>query len=74
VEIVQRLNIAFSGIKEGLAFALMPPAVIGLGNAAGFEMYVQDRARLGFGELNTQVQALVGAACGRRRASIRSRS
>jgi multidrug efflux pump len=59
VELVQRLNIAFSGIKEGLAFALMPPAAIGLGNAAGFEMYVQDRAGLGFGELNTHAQALV---------------
>ena len=60
VELVQRLNIAFSGIKEGLAFALMPPAAIGLGNAAGFEMYIQDRAGLGFGELNTQAQTLVG--------------
>jgi len=57
-EIVQRLGIAYSGIKEGLGFALMPPAVIGLGNAAGFEMFVQDRANLGFGELNNNVQAL----------------
>lgn len=50
----------FSQIKEGLAFAFMPPPVLGLGNAAGFEMYVQDRAGLGFGELNNQVQALAG--------------
>jgi len=60
VEIAQNLSIAYSGIKEGLGFALMPPAVLGLGNAAGLEMYVQDRAGLGFGELNTQVQALSG--------------
>ena len=59
-ELVQRLNIAYSDIKEGLVFALMPPAVIGLGNAAGFEMYVQDRNNAGFGELNTSVQSLIG--------------
>jgi multidrug efflux pump len=49
------------GIEEGLAFAFLPPPVLGLGNAAGFEMYVQDRANLGYGELNNQVQALAGA-------------
>jgi multidrug efflux pump len=59
-EIAQQLSIAFGGIKEGIGFALMPPAVLGLGSAAGFEMYVQDRGDLGFGELNTQVQALAG--------------
>ncbi|MCU0761340.1 MAG: efflux RND transporter permease subunit, partial [Steroidobacteraceae bacterium] len=47
-------------IKEGLGFALMPPAVIGLGNAAGFEMYVQDRRNAGFAELNAAVQGVTG--------------
>ena len=61
-QIVQELNGRFFGeIKEGLAFALMPPPVLGLGNAAGYEMYVQDRAGLGYGELNNQVQMLTGA-------------
>ena len=59
-EIVQRLNMAYSSIKEGLGFALMPPAVIGLGNAAGFEMYVQDRRNAGFAELNAAVQGVTG--------------
>jgi len=59
-EIAQRLSIAYGEIREGLGFALMPPAVLGLGNAAGFEMYVQDRAGLGFGELGAQVQGLSG--------------
>jgi multidrug efflux pump len=44
IEIATQLNIAFSDIQEGLGFALMPPALIGLGNSAGFEMYVQDPA------------------------------
>jgi len=49
------------GIEEGFAFAFLPPPVLGLGNATGFEMYVEDRAGLGYGELNNQVQALAGA-------------
>jgi multidrug efflux pump len=59
-EISQNLNMAFSQIQEGLAFAAMPPPVLGLGNAAGVEGYVQDRASLGYGELNNQTQALTG--------------
>jgi multidrug efflux pump subunit AcrB len=51
----------FSGIQEGLAFALMPPPVLGLGNAAGVEGLRAGPRGLGFGELNTNAQALVGA-------------
>lgn len=54
------LSIAFSSIQDGLAFAFMPPPVSGYGNAAGVEMYVQDRARIGYGELNNQAQAIAG--------------
>ena len=60
-DIATRLNIAFSQIQDGLALALMPPPVLGLGNAAGVEAFVQDRAGLGYGELNAQTQALAGA-------------
>jgi len=51
----------FAGIQDGMAFAFMPPPVFGYGNAAGIEAYVQDRQRVGYGELNTQVQNLSGA-------------
>ena len=57
-ELAASLSFQFSNIKEGLAFALMPPPVFGLSNSSGLEMYVQDRANLGFGELNNNVQAL----------------
>jgi hydrophobe/amphiphile efflux-1 (HAE1) family protein len=63
-EIAARLNMQFAGIQEGLAFALMPPPVLGLGNATGIELYVQDRAGLGFAELDRQTQSLVGALRG----------
>jgi multidrug efflux pump len=58
VEISVALSTQFSELREGVAFALMPPPVLGFGNAAGFEMYVEDRAGLGYGELNSQVQGM----------------
>jgi multidrug efflux pump len=63
-EIATRLNMQFAGIQDGLAFALMPPPVLGLGNATGIEFYLQDRAGAGYGELDRQTQALVGALRG----------
>lgn len=60
-EISSMLTMQFSQLQEGLGFALMPPPVLGLGNSAGAEFYVQDRGALGYGELNTQTQALAGA-------------
>jgi multidrug efflux pump len=59
-EIATSLSIQFSSIREGISFALMPPPVLGLGNAAGFELYVEDRAGLGYGQLNQHTQALAG--------------
>ena len=59
-ELAAQLSGAFSSIKDGLGFALMPPPVLGLGNSAGVEMYLQDRAGLGFGALNNATQAFAG--------------
>jgi multidrug efflux pump len=60
-EIAMRINMGYSQIQEGLAFALLPPPVLGLGNANGLELYVQDRAGIGYGELYAQTLSLVGA-------------
>jgi multidrug efflux pump len=59
-EIAMRVNQGYGQIQEGLAFALMPPPVLGLGSANGVEFYVQDRAAIGYGELYTQTTGLVG--------------
>jgi hydrophobe/amphiphile efflux-1 (HAE1) family protein len=59
--IASELSMKFGSIQDGLAFAFMPPPVFGYGNAAGVEAYVQDRARVGYGFLNAQTQALAGA-------------
>ncbi len=45
---------AFSRIRDGLAFAFVPPAVLELGVANGFDFQLQDRGGLGH-------QALMGA-------------
>ncbi len=60
-EIAMRINMGYSQIQEGLAFALLPPPVLGLGNANGIDLYVQDRANIGYGELYNQTVGLVGA-------------
>jgi multidrug efflux pump len=51
----------FSQLQEGLAFAIMPPPILGIGNGSGFSLYLQDRAGLGYGELQNSVQTLQGA-------------
>jgi multidrug efflux pump len=38
-----RLNRQFAAIREGLVFAINPPAIPGLGSTGGFEFYVQNR-------------------------------
>ena len=44
-------------IKEGLALAFPPPPIFGLGNAGGFEFYIQNRGEGGAKKLAEVVQA-----------------
>ncbi|HET6550990.1 MAG TPA: efflux RND transporter permease subunit, partial [Solirubrobacter sp.] len=60
-EIAMRINMAYGGIQDGLAFALMPPPVLGLGNANGIDFYVEDRNAIGYGELYGSTTGLIGA-------------
>ena len=61
-EITAELNQRFSTIEEGFTFAFMPPPIQGLGNGSGWSLFVEDRTRLGYGELQAAVQAFQGAA------------
>ena len=45
--IIERATKAFSRIKEARIIASSPPAISGLGNAAGFDMELQDHAGAG---------------------------
>src|SRR5690606_37851178 len=61
-DIAAELNAKFAGIQEGFTFAFMPPPIQGLGNGSGWSLFIEDRARLGYGELQNAVQAFQGAA------------
>jgi multidrug efflux pump len=57
-EIVNELMGKFQGMQEGFAFAIMPPPILGIGTGSGYSLYVQDRARLGYGQLETATTGL----------------
>ncbi len=52
----------FSSIQEAFVLCVPPPSVMGLGTIGGFELYVEDRASLGFEALHGGIWGLVGAA------------
>lgn len=52
----------FSTIKEAFVFAFPPPAVVELGTANGFNIYLQDRAGLGHDQLLQARNMLLGMA------------
>ena len=53
---------AFSQIRDGLAFAFAPPAVLELGVAGGFDLQLQDRVGLGHDQLMEARNQLLGMA------------
>ena len=53
---------ALSQIKDGIVFAFTPPAVLELGNAKGFDLYLQDRAGMGHEQLTQARDQLLGLA------------
>ncbi|MBI5557622.1 MAG: efflux RND transporter permease subunit [Deltaproteobacteria bacterium] len=53
---------AFSQIRDGMAFAFSPPAVVELGQANGFDLQLQDRGGLGHGKLMEARNQLLGMA------------
>ncbi|MDR3629193.1 MAG: efflux RND transporter permease subunit, partial [Desulfocapsaceae bacterium] len=60
--IANRAMKAFSQIRDGLAFAFSPPAVLELGVANGFDFQLQDRAGLGHEKLMEARNQLLGMA------------
>jgi multidrug efflux pump len=61
--IVDKLNARFrTEISEGVAVAIMPPAIPGLGTQGGFTMWLQDRSGGSIDFLNENVQKFLAAA------------
>ncbi|HEY7299798.1 MAG TPA: multidrug efflux RND transporter permease subunit [Xanthobacteraceae bacterium] len=51
-----------SAIQEGLIFVVAPPPVMGIGNAGGFRMMIEDRAGRGSAALQNAAYAMMGRA------------
>ncbi|MCL7462228.1 efflux RND transporter permease subunit [Pseudomonas sp. NW5] len=60
--LAQRAQQRFFGFRDAMAFAFAPPAVLELGNANGFNVYLQDRAGLGQAALAAARDQLLGLA------------
>jgi multidrug efflux pump len=54
------INQKIAGLQEGLTFSFMPPPIQGLGNGSGYQLFIQDRAGLGYGALQEAVNAFQG--------------
>jgi multidrug efflux pump len=50
------------GIKEALVLAFAPPPIFGLGNTAGFEVYIQNKGEGGPEKLANAMYSIMGAA------------
>jgi HAE1 family hydrophobic/amphiphilic exporter-1 len=57
--ILANLRGRFEQIREGMAFAFIPPAINGLGVSGGFQMQLQDRGDVGFDALQQVAQEMV---------------
>jgi len=60
--VAHRAMMAFSQIKDALAFAFVPPAIPGLGTSAGFSFYLQDNAGRGHDALIAARNQFLGMA------------
>lgn len=60
-EIVAELNGKLGSLQEAFSFAFTPPAILGIGSGSGFSLFIQDRAGLGYGELQQAVDGFSGA-------------
>ncbi|WP_374538444.1 efflux RND transporter permease subunit [Chitinimonas taiwanensis] len=61
-ELVGELFMKTGGIKEALVLAFNPPAIFGLGNTGGFEVYLQNRGEGGARKLAQAMGPLIGAS------------
>ncbi|BEN34670.1 TPA: multidrug efflux RND transporter permease subunit SdeB [Serratia marcescens] len=60
-QINAEINARISQIQEGFAFSIMPPPILGIGQGSGYSLYVQDRAGLGYGAMQTAINTMSGA-------------
>ena len=57
-----QLNQAFAGIQDAFIVMFPPPPVAGLGTTGGFKLQLEDRASLGYDQMDAAVKAFMGKA------------
>ncbi|MDP2246227.1 efflux RND transporter permease subunit [Pseudomonas sp.] len=60
--VAQRAQQHFFSLRDAMVFAFVPPAVMELGNASGFDVFLQDRAGLGHDKLMEARNQFLGMA------------
>ncbi|KQB55614.1 multidrug transporter [Pseudomonas endophytica] len=60
--LAQRAQAHFSTFRDAMVFAFAPPAVMELGNATGFDVFLQDRAGIGHDKLMEARNQFLGMA------------
>lgn len=55
-DINAELNSKFAAIKDGAAYALLPPPIQGLGNGSGYSLFLTDRGGLGYAALQQALE------------------
>ena len=64
-DIIGGLDRAFADLPEGRTLVVPPPPIMGIGNAGGFDMMVEDRKNLGADALEEAVRLMEQAAAER---------
>ncbi|MDP9902913.1 efflux RND transporter permease subunit [Variovorax ginsengisoli] len=57
-----QLNQQFAGIQDAFIVMFPPPPVAGLGTTGGFKMQIEDRASLGYDQMDAAVKAFMAKA------------
>lgn len=60
--LIAKLQQGFYDLEDAVVFALVPPAIRGLGVGGGFQLQVEDRESVGSNELEARLRDLVAAA------------
>ncbi|MCO8162184.1 efflux RND transporter permease subunit [Pseudomonas sp. 21LCFQ010] len=61
-ELAKRAQGYFFTLRDAMVFAVVPPSVLELGNATGFDVYLQDQGGVGHDKLMQARNQLLGAA------------
>ena len=61
-ELAKRAQGYFFSLRDAMVFAVVPPSVLELGNATGFDVYLQDQGGVGHEKLLAARNQLLGAA------------